>query len=48
MSLHPLAQLGQLTLALGLGAALGLAFDMLRAAMRAGPVPARCSTSCSA
>ena len=27
MSLHPLAQLGQVALALGLGAALGLLFD---------------------
>ena len=30
MSLHPLVQLGQLALALGLGAALGLLFDVLR------------------
>lgn len=30
MSLHPLAQLGQVALALGLGAALGLLFDVLR------------------
>ena len=44
MSLHPLAQLGQLTLALGLGAVLGLLFDVLRA----GPLPAQCSTPCSA
>ena len=28
MSLHPLAQLGQVALALGLGAALGLLFDV--------------------
>ena len=34
MSLHPLAQLGQLALALGLGAALGLLFDVLRVPRR--------------
>ena len=34
MSLHPLAQLGQVALALGLGAALGLLFDMLRVPRR--------------
>ncbi|MFR0794964.1 MAG: YabP/YqfC family sporulation protein [Oscillospiraceae bacterium] len=34
MSLHPLAQLGQVALALGLGAALGLLFDVLRVPRR--------------
>ena len=34
MSLHPLAQLGQLALALGLGAVLGLLFDVLRVPRR--------------
>ena len=34
MSLHPLAQLGQVALALGLGAALGLLFDVLRVSRR--------------
>ena len=34
MSLHPLAQLGQVALALGIGAALGLLFDVLRVPRR--------------
>ena len=34
MSLHPLAQLGQVALALGLGAVLGLLFDVLRVPRR--------------
>ena len=34
MSLHPLVQLGQVALALGLGAALGLLFDVLRVPRR--------------
>lgn len=50
MSLHPLAQLGQLALALGLGAALGLLFDVLRVPRRHArrALPARFSTPCSA